>query len=144
MHIRRATFLILVLPILLATVAAYIQWLLVGLPPVPTSSQGLFDAAHQQGFPHWIGIAHYINLLFIILLIRSGLQILLDHPRLYWNVGCKPGTEWIRFTPVKLPPVELPADRVSGQLRMMRAISRHGSACPEAVTRWACHGTGIF
>jgi methionine sulfoxide reductase catalytic subunit len=112
MHIRRATFLILVLPILLATVAAYIQWLLVGLPPVPTSSQGLFDAAHQQGFPHWIGIAHYINLLFIILLIRSGLQILLDHPRLYWNVGCKPGTEWIRFTPVKLPPVELPADRV--------------------------------
>jgi sulfoxide reductase catalytic subunit YedY len=101
-----------VLPILLATVAAYIQWLLVGLPPVPTSSQDLFDAAHQQGFPLWIGIAHYINVLFIILLIRSGLQILLDHPRLYWNVGCQPGTEWIRFTPVKLPPVELPADRV--------------------------------
>ena len=76
-------------------------------PAVTPGSQGLFDAAHPQGFPLWIGITHYINLLFIILLIRSGLQILLDHPRLYWNVGCKPGTEWIRFTPVKLPPVEL-------------------------------------
>jgi hypothetical protein len=82
MHIRRATFLILVLPVLLAIVAAYVQWLIGGLPPVPTSSQGLFDAAYQQGFPLWIGITHYINFLFIILLIRSGLQILLDHPRL--------------------------------------------------------------
>ena len=64
----------------------------------------------SKAFPLWIGITHYINLLFIILLIRSGLQILLDHPRLYWNVGCTPGTEWIRFTPVKAPPVEPPAD----------------------------------
>ena len=39
MHIRRATFLILVLPILLAIVAAYVQWLIVGLPPVTTSSR---------------------------------------------------------------------------------------------------------
>jgi hypothetical protein len=34
MHIRRGTFLIIVLPFLLATIAAYIQWLMVGLPPV--------------------------------------------------------------------------------------------------------------
>jgi thiosulfate reductase cytochrome b subunit len=27
----------------------------------------------------------------------------MDHPRLYWNVHCTPGTEWIRFTPVKVP-----------------------------------------
>jgi sulfoxide reductase catalytic subunit YedY len=112
MHIRRATFFVLVVPILLAIVAAYAQWLIVGLPPVSMSSDGWLDAAHPQGFPLWIGITHYINLLFIILLIRSGLQILLDHPRLYWNVGCKHGTELNRFKPVMLPPVELPSDRV--------------------------------
>jgi len=27
----------------------------------------------------------------------------MDHPRLYWNDGCKPGSEWIKFTPVKVP-----------------------------------------
>ena len=112
MRIRRATLLTIVLPFLLATIAAYIQWLVVGLPHVPAISHGLFDSAHQQGFPIWIGVTHYINLLFIILLIRSGLQILVDHPRLYWNVGCTPGTEWIRFTPVKMPPPESPADRI--------------------------------
>jgi methionine sulfoxide reductase catalytic subunit len=31
------------------------------------------------------------------------LQILMDHPRLYWNVHCTPGTEWLRFTPVVVP-----------------------------------------
>ena len=41
--------------------------------------------------------------LFLILLIRSGLQILMDHPRLYWNVHCTPGTEWLRLTPVEVP-----------------------------------------
>jgi len=44
---------------------------------------------------------------FLVLLIRSGLQILMDHPRLYWNVHCTPGTEWLRLTPV-----EVPTDRV--------------------------------
>jgi DMSO/TMAO reductase YedYZ molybdopterin-dependent catalytic subunit/thiosulfate reductase cytochrome b subunit len=31
----------------------------------------------------------------------------MDHPRLYWNVHCTPGTEWLRLTPV-----EVPRDRV--------------------------------
>jgi DMSO/TMAO reductase YedYZ molybdopterin-dependent catalytic subunit/thiosulfate reductase cytochrome b subunit len=37
------------------------------------------------------------------MLIRSGLSILMDHPRLYWNDHCTPGTEWIRFTPLEVP-----------------------------------------
>ena len=41
--------------------------------------------------------------MFLVLLTRSGFQILMDHPRLYWNVHCTPGTEWIRFTPLKVP-----------------------------------------
>jgi DMSO/TMAO reductase YedYZ molybdopterin-dependent catalytic subunit/thiosulfate reductase cytochrome b subunit len=48
-------------------------------------------------------LAHYVNFLFLTLLVRSGLQILMDHPRLYWNVHCTPGTEWLRLTPVKVP-----------------------------------------
>ncbi|MEO5947393.1 MAG: cytochrome b/b6 domain-containing protein, partial [Chitinophagaceae bacterium] len=38
-----------------------------------------------------------------MLIIRSGLSILVDHPRLYWNNSCKPETAWIRFTPLKTP-----------------------------------------
>jgi hypothetical protein len=37
------------------------------------------------------------------MLIRSGLSILMDHLRLSFNDGCTPGTEWIRFTPLKVP-----------------------------------------
>lgn len=55
------------------------------------------------GFPVWLRVSHYINLLFIGLLIRSGLQILAAHPRLYWNDNSTPGTEWIRFTKKKVP-----------------------------------------
>jgi methionine sulfoxide reductase catalytic subunit len=102
MRVQRATFIVIALPVLLAILAAYMQWLAVGLPSIPQSAQFL-SQGQPQGFPLWIGITHYINLIFIILLIRSGLQILVDHPRLYWNVHCTPGTEWIRFTPVAMP-----------------------------------------
>jgi sulfoxide reductase catalytic subunit YedY len=55
------------------------------------------------GFPIWLRVTHYINLLFIGLLIRSGIQILAAHPRLYFNDGCKPGSEWLNFTHKKIP-----------------------------------------
>jgi methionine sulfoxide reductase catalytic subunit len=55
------------------------------------------------GFPIWLRISHYINLLFIGLLIRSGIQILAAHPRLYWNDNSTPGKEWLRFTKRKVP-----------------------------------------
>ncbi len=55
------------------------------------------------GFPLWLRVSHYINLLFIGLLIRSGIQILAAHPRLYWNDNSTPGQEWVRFTKKKVP-----------------------------------------
>ena len=70
-------------------------------PRRPRDHTGNCDTALR--FPPWIGITHYVNLLFMVLLARSGLQILMDHPRLYWNVHCTPGTEWIAFTPVQVP-----------------------------------------
>ena len=55
------------------------------------------------GFPIWLRVSHYINILFIGLLIRSGIQILAAHPRLYWTDNSTPGKEWIKFTSKKVP-----------------------------------------
>ena len=108
MHIRPKTLLLLVSPLLLAFAAAYLQWGLIGLPTLPADSTLTPETAVEPyGFPVWLRITHYVNFFFLILLVRSGLQILMDHPRLYWNVHCTPGTEWLRFTPV-----EVPQDRV--------------------------------
>ena len=97
----------LVSPLLLLVAAAHIQWGVAGLPRLTSSSAILEATAGPVGFPAWLRITHYVNFLFLILLIRSGLQILMDHPRLYGNVHCTPGTEWLRLTPV-----EVPRDRV--------------------------------
>jgi thiosulfate reductase cytochrome b subunit len=101
MRIRPTILLLFVTPLLLMVAAAYIQWGVVGLPPLPRTSQLFYDA--KDAFPVWMRYAHYINLFFMILIVRSGLQILMDHPRLYWNVHCTPGTEWLRLTPVEVP-----------------------------------------
>jgi DMSO/TMAO reductase YedYZ molybdopterin-dependent catalytic subunit/thiosulfate reductase cytochrome b subunit len=60
-----------------------------------TLSRG--PASEAQGFPWWLRWEHYFNLFIMVLMIRSGISILADHPRLYWNVHCTPGTEWFRF-----------------------------------------------
>jgi len=108
LRLRLSTFLPLAAVIVVPLVAAYAQWALLGLPAVPVSPHLTPEtAARPFGFPAWVRITHFVNLLFMVLLIRSGLQILMDHPRLYWNVHCTPNTEWARLTPV-----EVPRDRV--------------------------------
>ncbi|MFZ2002312.1 MAG: molybdopterin-dependent oxidoreductase [Candidatus Sulfotelmatobacter sp.] len=84
--------------------AAWIEFGLVGLPyvpPVPQVYPNNFAGPH--GFPLWVRYCHFFNFLFVMMLIRSGLSILMDHPRLYFNDDCTPGSEWIRFTPIKVP-----------------------------------------
>jgi methionine sulfoxide reductase catalytic subunit len=83
---------------------AWLQHAIVGLPhlePSPASAEGTPTGPH--GFPFWVRWSHFSNLVFLFMLIRSGLSILMDHPRLYWNDHCTPGTEWIRFTPLEVP-----------------------------------------
>ena len=63
----------------------------------------IYSVFASLGFPFWIRITHYINLLFMGLLIRSGIQIAGAHPRLYWNDGCDPNTAWLRLTKKKVP-----------------------------------------
>src|SRR5579884_3830074 len=85
-------------------VAAWIEVALAGepyVPPVPQVYPNNFAGPH--GFPAWVRYAHFFNFFFLMLLIRSGISILMDHPRLYFNDGCTPGSEWIRFTPIKVP-----------------------------------------
>lgn len=54
-------------------------------------------AAVTSGFPLWLRAQHFLNLLFMTFIVRSGIQILADHPRLYWKRDCTPGTDWFRF-----------------------------------------------
>jgi DMSO/TMAO reductase YedYZ molybdopterin-dependent catalytic subunit/thiosulfate reductase cytochrome b subunit len=55
------------------------------------------------GFPLGIRLTHWFNALFVLLLARSGLAILAAHPKLYWNVDSRPGSEWLRFTRKTMP-----------------------------------------
>ena len=62
--------------------------------------------ADYSGFPLWLRWQHFLNLFFMMFIIRAGIQILADHPRLYWKRDCTPGTEWFRFQH------EVPGDRL--------------------------------
>jgi DMSO/TMAO reductase YedYZ molybdopterin-dependent catalytic subunit/thiosulfate reductase cytochrome b subunit len=107
MRIHRTALLVLILMIGFPVAAAYMQWAVFGLPTVQASPQVVSEAASPSGFPAWLRITHYVNFFLLILLVRSGLQILMDHPRLYWNVHCTPGSDWLRLTPI-----DVPTDRV--------------------------------
>jgi thiosulfate reductase cytochrome b subunit len=49
------------------------------------------------GFPAWVRWQHFFNLFLMLFVIRSGIQILCDHPRLYWTRHSTPGKDWFRF-----------------------------------------------
>lgn len=53
--------------------------------------------------PAWLRITHLLNFFLIVLLVRSGIQILADHPKLYFNDDSTPGTEWLKFGKKKMP-----------------------------------------
>lgn len=84
--------------------AAWIEFAIAGLPAiadVPQIQPNNFAGPH--GFPLWVRYCHFFNFFFVMMLIRSGLSILMDHPRLYFNDDCTPGSEWIRLTPLTVP-----------------------------------------
>ena len=98
------TFVLLVLAVAIAQALRElpaVQDFVVRYPGVPESVQTV-----TTGFPAWLRLQHFLNLFFMAFIIRSGVQILADHPRLYWKRDCTPGTEWFRFQ----KPV--PTDRV--------------------------------
>jgi len=69
-----------------------VQDFLVRYPGAPPSARTV-----SAGFPAWLRVQHFLNLFFMAFIIRAGIQVLADHPRLYWKRDCTPGTEWFRF-----------------------------------------------
>lgn len=59
-----------------------------GVPP---------HAAVQPGYSLLVRITHLLVFFYLLFLVRSGINILLDHPRLYRTLHCTPGTEWMRW-----------------------------------------------
>jgi len=102
--IRPSVLVIAAAAVAVPLAVAWIQtavWGMPAIPPVPQIQPNNFAGPH--GFPLWVRCCHFFNFLFVTMLIRSGLSILYDHPRLYFNNDCTPGTEWIRFTPIVVP-----------------------------------------
>ncbi len=104
--LRRRYVIWLIAFIAIPIALAWLQLLTLGIhsasSPVAVVTAGASSGA-PRGFPIWIRWTHYANLFFLFLLMRSGLSILMDHPRLYWNNHCTPGTEWLRLTPLTVP-----------------------------------------
>src|SRR5665213_3588363 len=64
------------------------------------------SASPKPGLPIWVGVQHFFNLFLLIFIIRSGVQILSDHPRLYWTRHSTPGRDWFRVQkPVPADPL---------------------------------------
>jgi len=97
--IRPSILAFLVAIILIPLILAWIQRSMFGLPHIPPPSEFEATASGPPGFPAWVCWSHFFNMLFLCMLMRSGLSILMDHPRLYLNDHCTPGTEWLRLTP---------------------------------------------
>ncbi len=54
-------------------------------------------AASPVGFPAWLAWQHVLNAFLMIFIIRAGVTILADHPRLYWTRHSTPGKDWFRI-----------------------------------------------
>lgn len=59
--------------------------------PCILPGQGSFD------YPGWLRALHWFNVLVMLILIKSGIQILADHPRLYRKINSLCDSEWLRF-----------------------------------------------
>ncbi len=57
----------------------------------------LLSKTSSIGFPAWLRAMHWFNVLLVLVLLRSGIHILADHPRLYWTIHSTPQKEWLRF-----------------------------------------------
>jgi sulfoxide reductase catalytic subunit YedY len=57
----------------------------------------------ELGFPLWVRLTHWFHFLLMALLVRSGIEILAAHPKLYWGDDSLPGRAWLRFTRKQMP-----------------------------------------
>jgi len=86
----------LLLSIAVAQQLRQYDWMQSFIEDYPGTSSSYAPALHS-GFPWWLRWQHFFNILFMMFIIRAGLQILADHPRLNLDAGCQPGREWFRM-----------------------------------------------
>lgn len=68
-----------------------VQSFMAAYPGVPLHS------AVKPGYSLLVRITHLLVFFYLIFLVLSGINILMDHPRLYGNIHSTPGTEWLRW-----------------------------------------------
>jgi len=86
------------------------------------------------GFPAWLEWQHFLNLFFMIFIIRSGWQILADHPRLYWTRHSSPGKNWFRMQH-PIPPNPLYTAK-EDSITLPRGVGLPGRRHTIGLARW--------
>ena len=92
------------------------------------------EAHENPGFPVWVGVQHFFNMFLMIFILRSGLQILSDHPRLYWTRHSTPGKDWFRFQ--KEVPTEGPWTAKQDSVSLPGQIGLPGLRHSIGLARW--------
>ncbi|QGH68758.1 molybdopterin-dependent oxidoreductase [Pseudactinotalea sp. HY158] len=49
-------------------------------------------------FPWWVVVTHALNVMWMLLLFRSGIEVLSAFPKLHWRDDCPPGRQWLRLS----------------------------------------------
>lgn len=96
-------------------------------------------AKASPGLPIWVGVQHFFNLFLMIFIIRSGVQILSDHPRLYWTRHSTPGKDWFRIQ--KAVPAEPLWTAKQDSISLPRQVGLPGIRHSIGLARWWHLGT---
>jgi len=62
-----------------------------------TQYPGTVERAEPQGFPWWLRWQHWLNVIFLIPIVRAGLQVWAGRPRAYFSKPATPGRDWLRI-----------------------------------------------
>ncbi len=106
---------------------------------------GTLASAHPSattGIPAWARWQHFFNLFFMVFIIRSGIQILSDHPRLYWTRHCTPGRDWFRIQK-PVPPDPLWTAK-QDSISLPRQVGLPGLRHSIGLARWWHLGVDAF
>ena len=88
-----------VVAVLLSVVIAASVWLRT-IPAVEGFIQqypGSVPNDAPEGFPWWLRWQHALNAIFLVPIVRAGLQIWAARPRVYWKAPGSPGADWLRM-----------------------------------------------
>lgn len=100
-----------------------------------------WSAGAGTGFPAWLSWQHFFNLFLMVFIVRAGLQILADHPRLYWTRHSTPGHEWFRMQkPVPEDPLWTAKE---DSIRLPSGVGLPGVRHTIGLARWWHLGTDV-